>query len=239
MAEKGSKKPKSGGPKAPQEFGSSLADFEIDTELGRGSHGVVYRARSLTDDKLYVLKRIDINKVNKATKREVLLEVSIMRKLKHPHVIKYYTSFLEDEFLYILMEYADGGDLHRLMKHRRRSGAFVKEDDVWMFAYQLSLALEYLHSQNIVHRDIKCLNVFLTKHKIVKIGDMGISQVLEQGSFERTRVGTPLFLAPELVRGYPYDFKVLSARTNPVLGRHLGHGLRDVLADRAGTAVFG
>ena len=121
------------------------------------------------DDRLYVLKRIDINKVNKAIKREVLLEVSIMRKLKHPHIIKYYTSFLEDEFLYILMEYADGGDLHRLMKHRRRCGAFVKEDDVWMFAYQMSLALEYLHSQNIVHRDIKCLNVFLTKHKIVKV----------------------------------------------------------------------
>ena len=76
-------------------------------------------------------------------------------------------------------------------------------------AKELAEALSYLHSHNIIHRDIKTLNVFLDDQKRVKLGDLGVSKIVSSSiSAQNTRVGTPLYLAPELVKHRPYDFKV-------------------------------
>ena len=71
------------------------------------------------------------------------------------------------------------------------------------------MAVEYLHHKNIIHRDIKCLNIFLTDDNRIKIGDLGVSKIVTSSSaLQDTRVGTPLYLSPELVKQQPYDFKV-------------------------------
>jgi NIMA (never in mitosis gene a)-related kinase len=71
------------------------------------------------------------------------------------------------------------------------------------------MALEHLHSKNIMHRDIKCLNIFLSENKKIKIGDLGVSKIVSSSfAMQDTRVGTPLYLSPELVKQQPYDFKV-------------------------------
>lgn len=78
-----------------------------------------------------------------------------------------------------------------------------------MFAYEILLGLEYLHSKQIIHRDIKTLNIFLSeKQKRIKIGDFGVSKVSGMAAAQGTRVGTPLYLSPELIQHQPYDFKV-------------------------------
>ena len=75
----------------------------------------------------------------------------------------------------------------------------------------MASALSYLHQHNIIHRDIKTLNIFLDEKNGVKLGDMGVSKIVNSAlSVQNTRVGTPLYLAPELVRQKPYDFKVIS-----------------------------
>lgn len=81
--------------------------------------------------------------------------------------------------------------------------------------YEILLGLEYLHSNNIIHRDLKPLNIFLTSEQTIKIGDMGVSRIVNDDELDKIegivndpRVGTPLYLAPELVKHKPYDFKV-------------------------------
>lgn len=138
----------------------------------------------------------------------------------HIHVIQYYTSFLEDDCLHIIMEYAEKGDLYtvsflsnftfQLLKEQRQRRKYFSEKDLWDYAYQIIMGIEYLHSQNIIHRDIKCLNIFLSSDKQIKIGDMGVSKIFSgaQDEMQGTRVGTPLYLSPELVKQQPYDYKV-------------------------------
>ena len=95
------------------EFGSSLKDFNIVKELGSGSYGIVYKVESIKANKeIFVLKKISMKHLKPKYQLEALQEVKILRELSHPHIIKYYTSFIEEESLFILMEFAAGGDLY-------------------------------------------------------------------------------------------------------------------------------
>ena len=132
-----------------------------------------------------------------------------MQKLNHPNIIKFYTSFVDNDNLFILMEYAQHGDLYRLIKEQRAKKKYISEKDLWNFAKQILQGVEYLHSIDVLHRDIKCLNIFLSDNKQIKLGDMGVSDILARGShMHRQRVGTPLYLSPELIKNYQYDHKI-------------------------------
>ena len=187
--------------------GSRLSDFEIIKQLGKGSYGTVYTVRSRLDSNTYVMKKMELNHLKESQQRECYREVSILRKVSHPNIIKYYASFLENESLCIIMEYAELGDLYSLIKHYKRHQKYFDEMLLWRISYEILTGLEYLHSNNIIHRDIKCLNLFLSKDHHVKIGDLGVSTISALGGMHCTRVGTPLYLSPELVKQIPYDYK--------------------------------
>jgi serine/threonine protein kinase len=107
------------------------------------------------------------------------------------------------------MEYAEGGDLYSLIKQYKKQKKTFTEEELWRFAYEILSGIDYLHTNNIIHRDIKCLNLFLTKDKKIKIGDLGVSKIVSSiNALHCTRVGTPLYLSPELIKQVPYDFKV-------------------------------
>ena len=85
----------------------------------------------------------------------------------------------------------------------------IEEKEVWRIGEELSIALVYLHENKIIHRDVKTLNVFLTRDHHVKLGDMGVSKIVKNSvAVQNTRVGTPLYLSPELVKQKPYDYKI-------------------------------
>ena len=94
-----------------QNIGSSYTDFKILGELGRGSYGVVNKIQSKVDGGIYVMKKINIKHIKQKYQKEALKEAQILRKVRHPNIIKYHTSFVEEDHLYIIMEYAEGGDL--------------------------------------------------------------------------------------------------------------------------------
>lgn len=107
------------------------------------------------------------------------------------------------------MEYAQGGDLHSLMRKKRSEHKHFSENQIWRWAYEIWLGVKYLHDKSIMHRDIKSLNIFLTSTNRVKIGDLGISKIINGSvKYQATKIGTPLYLSPEQVKQKPYDFKV-------------------------------
>ena len=189
--------------------GRQLADFKFLSELGRGAHGVVHKVRSKIDNGLYVIKEIRLANLKPKRRKNVAQEVLLLRKLQHPNIIQYYTSFVENHALHIVMEYADGGDMYCELRKRRHDNRPMSEKSVWHYFSQCCLALRYLHNENIIHRDIKSMNVFLTKSKEVKLGDLGVSRLIDDDrNAQMSRVGTPMYFAPELVKREKYDFKV-------------------------------
>ena len=106
------------------------------------------------------------------------------------------------------MEYAENGDLQKLITDQKQRGMFFAESYIWEVAWQLCLALLHLHSHDIIHRDVKCMNVFYSKDKSVKLGDLSESTIVNNSNYVRTkRIGTPLYLSPEIVKHETYDHR--------------------------------
>ena len=183
-------------------------DVTVVEELGRGTSGVIYKVRHLIDGKLYVVKVIDISKASASKQSRALKEVEILKQVDHPHIIKYYNSIVQSQMLYILMEYAQGGDLQKKINRYKYTKRNIEEGQIWGWAYEIALAVKYLHRHKIVHRDIKCMNIFLDKESRVKVGDLGLSKILLNKEINSATVGTPLYLSPEQIRHQPYGFKV-------------------------------
>ncbi|OMJ83312.1 hypothetical protein SteCoe_15770 [Stentor coeruleus] len=183
-------------------------EVSVVEELGRGTSGVVYKVRHLVNGQFYVVKVIDLSQTSSKKQTQALKEVEILKQVNHPHIIRYYNSLIQNQMLYILTEYASGGDLQKKLnfyKHTRRN---IEEGQVWSWAYEICLAIKYLHRHKILHRDIKPMNIFLDKENRVKIGDLGLSKVLKKQEINTSTVGTPLYLSPEQIRHQPYGFKV-------------------------------
>ena len=104
--------------------------------------------------------------------------------------------FLESKKINIILEYCDGGDLGKYLKNQM--GKNLKEQKIWHFFIQTCIGLQYLHTRKILHRDIKTINLFLTREGKIKIGDLGVAKTMKGINFAHTLVGTPYYLSPEL-----------------------------------------
>ena len=141
-------------------------------------------------------------------------EVRVLMTLQHPNVVTYHKHFTDSGMLNIVLEYADNGDLAQHIARAKKRGLRFKEDLVLYWFAQIACALHYVHSQNILHRDLKTQNIFLTKENIIKLGDFGIAKVLHStGDMARTVIGTPYYMSPELCEDLPYNHKVCAVHS--------------------------
>ena len=159
--------------------------------IGKGSFGQALLVRSV-DGIQYVMKRIKVNASNRKSVRD---EARLLAAMNHPNIIAYHEDFFTDSYLSIVMEYADGGDLQDFIDTRtaRPVGKkLVKEEEILNIFVQICLAVKHVNDRKTLHRDIKSQNIFLTANKVVKLGDFGISKVLNHTlDFAATAIGTP------------------------------------------------
>lgn len=176
-------------------------------ELGRGTSGIVYKVQHQADGRYYVVKTIDLSSISNNKQKKSEKEVEILSTVSHPHIIRYYNSIIKNETLYILMEYASGGDLQTCISKAKEKRHSIDESQLWTWAYEICLGVHHLHSHHILHRDIKCMNIFLDGEKRIKIGDLGLSKMTRTKQMHTSIVGTPLYLSPEQIRRHPYGNK--------------------------------
>ena len=195
-------------------FKEKLKGYKIKEKIGVGSYGKVYKVEK--ENIIYVLKQIPLN--NATDIESIKNEATILSSLNSEYVVKYYESFIEDNNLNIIMEYCEGGDLSTYMKQYKAkflsnksynsfSSLILPENLIWKMFIQISLGLYHIHKKKILHRDLKTLNIFLTKDYNCKIGDLGVAKILNGTNHANTFVGTPYYLSPEICEEKPYNEK--------------------------------
>jgi len=191
-----------------------IKDYKIIKRVGFGSSGLVYKVVKKNDptNKIYILKQIPYSEPNlEETNKKVQSaqnEALILSKLSCKYIVKYYNSFIDDEYnLNIIMEYCDSGDLNSFISNLKKENKYLTEEEIWRFFIQISLGLAYIHSKNILHRDLKPMNIFLSNKNQVKIGDLGVAKLLSTNANANTCIGTPYYLSPEICQEKPYNSK--------------------------------
>ncbi|XP_007435907.1 interferon-induced, double-stranded RNA-activated protein kinase [Python bivittatus] len=185
-----------------------LDDFEEIKKIGSGGFGNVFKAKHITDDKLYAVKRIRLSGKKEERKREA----KALAALKHPHIVQYFTCWIgQDTFqscdtsdssselfdcLFIQMELCEKGNLAKWIQ---RMGMSPCKDDSIIIFQQIVEGVNYIHSENFIHRDLKPLNIFFYKDNGIKIGDFGlVTSGVKDFSVQRTmNKGTVPYMAPE------------------------------------------
>ena len=186
----------------------SLNNFDLIKQLGKGSFGTVSLVKRKLDGKTYAMKRVYLKNSPKAEIEAALNEIRLLSSLNHPNIIGYKETFYDNpsKTLNIVMEFAEGGDLAKRIEHSKKTYCRFNENVIWEWIFQLLYGVKYLHSHQIMHRDLKSANIFLMKDGILKIGDLNVSK-LSKNNYARTKTGTPYYLAPEVWEDRPYDYK--------------------------------
>lgn len=168
--------------------------------LGTGSYSKVVVAYSGKLDKLVAIKKIDRRQRNEYTKRFLPREIKLVTQLNHPNVIRVYEIQRSNEYTCMVEEYATNGDLLRLIKSKKR----IDELEGRLLFRQFVEGLRYLESMRILHRDIKCENLFLDEYNNLKIGDFGFARFLQEGEVSHTYCGSKAYVALEIMQSMEY-----------------------------------
>jgi len=169
-----------------------MQNYTIEKTVGEGSFGKALLCRRKDNNRRVIVKQINVGKLPAKEAAKTTQEATLLSRLQHPNIVSFIESFRQNSNLYIVMEYADGGDLERHIKLRQaQGGRLLSEEEVLNKFIQIALALKHVHDRKILHRDLKTQNVFLTVEGMVKLGDFGVSRVLERTmDFASTCVGT-------------------------------------------------
>ncbi|CAO3621657.1 unnamed protein product [Cunninghamella blakesleeana] len=172
-----------------------LNDFELLDTLGTGTFGRVYLTKFKTTNKFYAMKVLKKSEVVRLKQVEHLLsEKNILASIRFPFIVDLFCTFQDDVNLYMLLEYVVGGEL---FSHLRRAGRFTN-DMTRFYASEIVLAIEYLHSKNIIYRDLKPENLLIDHQGHIKITDFGFAKTVVDRTW--TLCGTPEYLAPEIIQ---------------------------------------
>lgn len=191
---------------------NKASEYELeDNILGQGASATVHKARC--QDKVCAIKKIDLEQTKDES--DVVKEIKTLGSFKHENITAYYGCFLNQSKLWIVMELMDAGTVHSIIsnieKHRRDTGEktnepIINETSMAIILREVLKGIQYLHSENCIHRDVKAQNILLNLNGEVKLADFGVSSLSSVGGFGgggkgkqvKTFVGTPCWMAPEV-----------------------------------------
>eukprot|EP00288_Rhodomonas_lens_P017689 CAMPEP_0177706432 /NCGR_PEP_ID=MMETSP0484_2-20121128/9223_1 /TAXON_ID=354590 /ORGANISM="Rhodomonas lens, Strain RHODO" /LENGTH=372 /DNA_ID=CAMNT_0019217895 /DNA_START=149 /DNA_END=1269 /DNA_ORIENTATION=- len=182
------------------------ADMET---IGSGKFATVHRARHVPTGRMVALKKVQIfeNIMDTQERHEVVREAKMLQKVDHQNIIKCYDSWIERGEFYVCLELCSSGDLQEVLKGQKAQHTKLPPNQVFSFAYQLTDALNHMHSMRMMHRDIKPANVFLGEGGVLKLGDLGLGRSFSSRTLEaNTVVGTPYYMAPEVMDNSSYAY---------------------------------
>ena len=170
-------------------------------EIGKGGFAICYKFYCLNDKKIYAAKEI---KSENSSSERIRNEIDIYEFLKHENIVDQKTHFSHNGIQYLIFEFCENKDLSNLIEKRKR----LKEIEVQYYITQLISALIHLHERDIIHRDLKLGNIFLTEKMKLKLGDFGLAKKLLPDEKLDGKVGTFYYMAPEILENSKYSFEV-------------------------------
>eukprot|EP00127_Corallochytrium_limacisporum_P001399 Clim_evm21s55 gene=Clim_evmTU21s55 len=185
-----------------------MEKYTVLNPIGKGSYGEVFLCNHKRQPhKKLVLKKMSARGTSQKELLAATTEINLLKSLNHPNIVKYYDSFEDsDGSMYIVMRYCEGGDMYKRLQ--TQNGIYFDEKQIVIWFVQIALAMQHLHSQNILHRDLKTQNIFLTDNDIIKLGDFGIARTLDnKEAMASTLIGTPYYMSPEIFANKPYNHK--------------------------------
>ncbi|XP_073923188.1 MAP/microtubule affinity-regulating kinase 3 isoform X2 [Castor canadensis] len=178
-----------------------IGNYRLLKTIGKGNFAKVKLARHILTGREVAIKIIDKTQLNPTSLQKLFREVRIMKILNHPNIVKLFEVIETEKTLYLIMEYASGGEVFDyLVAHGR-----MKEKEARAKFRQIVSAVQYCHQKRIVHRDLKAENLLLDADMNIKIADFGFSNEFTVGSKLDTFCGSPPYAAPELFQGKKYD----------------------------------
>ena len=193
---------------------TNLNFYKIGRLIGQGGFAKVNLGLNVLTGRVVAIKSFNKTKKTKygdnLNMDKILYEINLMRKLNHPNITKILETFEDEKFYFIIMEYINGGNLFSFVKKRRKLSEKVAK---FLFR-QIILGIKHIHSQLIVHRDIKLENILIDMNNKVKICDFGIGIILSSEDQDlHSHCGTPMYIAPEIIlstkdkgyKGFPVD----------------------------------
>ena len=197
-----------------KEYPSTNIDFyKYGRLIGQGAFGKVNLGLNVLTGRVVAIKSFNkknLNSPNNENMKKIIYETNLMKKLNHPNITKILEMFEDEKYILIIMEYINGGNLFSFVKKRRKLTEKISK----ILFKQIILGIKHIHSQNIVHRDVKLENILIDLNNTIKICDFGIGRILSSpDELIHDQCGTPMYMAPEILscskekgyKGFPVD----------------------------------
>ena len=170
-------------------------NIDYSVVIGKGSFSRIFKALDIVKKNIVAVKCVKLKKITPQCKKLLISEISLLKSINHPNIIKCLDHFITDSMIYIVLEYCPKGDFSIFLQNNH-----LEENEVKLYFLQLIEAVKYLRDNKIMHRDIKPTNILISSNNKLKLSDFGLAKRYQKPSLlSETICGSPLYMAPELL----------------------------------------